>query len=193
ASVTPSTETDAFCGTVTPALSGSTPASKDGLVAPRPVINSVRNSFGLAGVKVTPGRRSGAPMNAKVWPSLAAMGFLPSILGLKEKNSGEAAIIGTDAALLLASACPQLAMTWTEIGPRSARVGTWTLIWRSVRKNMRPSVLPNCTQTPPRLVGNLPSTRSAAPTERTVPAGAKFWPNKLTMAFGESCFTAGVL
>jgi hypothetical protein len=52
------------------------------------------------------------------------------------------------------------------------------------------ATVPNSTHAPAKLVGSCPFTRPAC---CAVPAGAKFVPKIVTMAFGESTFTCGLL
>src|SRR5579885_382810 len=102
--------------------------------------------------------------------------------------------MGTCSILLRTSAgSPQLAATWTGTVPEFTTGGTWKLIWFAASRNTGPSTPPTTTQTPPRVVGTLPLTRSPGPTGRSVPAAAKPSPKTVAMAFGASARTAGVL
>src|SRR5260370_24364581 len=95
---------------------------------------------------------------------------------------------------LLISACgvSHLVISWTVVSP-AASAGTWTLSWRGKTPKIGARCTPNSAQTPARLVGTLPSTRSSCPTIRDVPAGANLLPKMVAIPFGASEVTAGKL
>src|SRR5580692_3759331 len=83
----------------------------------------------------------------------------------------------------------QSVITCTGTSPGTT-AGTCTLICVGYTAKIGAATAPNCTQTPARLVGSCPSTSAAC---AAVPAGAKFVPKMVTIAFGDSAFTGGLL
>src|SRR5258708_16775843 len=95
---------------------------------------------------------------------------------------------------LVVSACgvSHLVITRTPVVPGAA-IGTWTFSWPGNTAKIGARWVPKTTQTPTRLVGSLPSTRSSPPTCRAVPSGANLVPKIETMAFCTIPVTGGVL
>src|SRR5258708_1218847 len=95
---------------------------------------------------------------------------------------------------LLVSACgvSHLVITFTLVVTGVTR-GTWTVSCPGNTAKIGARCVPNNTQTPTRLVGSLPSTRSSPPTCRAVPSGANLVPKIETMAFCTIPVTGGVL
>src|SRR5258708_10606463 len=95
---------------------------------------------------------------------------------------------------LVVSACgvSHLVITCTLVVP-GVTSGTWTFSCPGNTAKIGARCVPNNTQTPTRLVGSLPSTRSSPPTCRAVPSGANLVPKIETMAFCTIPVTGGVL
>src|SRR5215471_5145049 len=73
----------------------------------------------------------------------------------------------------------------------AGRDGTWKLICpgntaKIGARTAATQLMPKPTQTPARVVGIFPSTRSCAPACRAVPSGANFAPKIVAIAFGAS-------